>query len=321
MNIAITGVSGYIGSKLLAYLDRQNNVQRIVGIDIQEPGVKSAKLKFYQHDVRQPFGDFFIENGVDTVVHLAFILRPTRNTTLARQVDIGGTKNLLDACRQAKVKHLLYLSSHTAYGAHKDNPVPLTEDSPLRPIPGFQYSHDKVEIEQALCDFGASGNNTTITILRSCPVVGANAIGTATTIMFTPFVMLGVAGSDAPMQFIHEDDLINIMAMFIRRGKGGIYNVAGDGELKYSEVARMLHKGLLKLPMKLLEAAVSFSWAAHIQSAAPAGCLHFIQYPPVVSTAKLKRELRYEFKYSSKEALSALAECDIMRRDKRKNRG
>jgi UDP-glucose 4-epimerase len=321
MNIAITGISGYIGSRLLAYLDRQDNIQKIVGIDVREPGVKSAKLKFYQHDVRQPFGDLFVENGVDAVVHLAFILRPTRNTKLARQIDIGGTMNLLDACRQAKVKHLLYLSSHTAYGAHKDNPVPLTEESPLRPIPGFQYSHDKVEIEQALCDFSASGNNTTVTILRSCPVVGANALGSATTIMFTPFVMLGVTGSDAPMQFIHEDDLINIIGLFIKHKKGGIHNVAGDGELKYSEVARMLHKGLLKLPMKLLEFVVSFSWAAHIQSAAPAGCLHFIQHPPVVSTAKLKRELGYEFKYSSKEALSALAECDIMRRDKRKNRG
>ena len=308
MNIAITGISGYIGSRLLAYLDRLDSVKKIIGIDNQKPLVKSAKLKFYQHDVRQPFGDIFLENGVDTVVHLAFILRPTRNQALARQVDIGGTMNLLDACRQAKVKHLLYLSSHTAYGAHKDNPVPLTEDASLRPIPGFQYSHDKVEIEQTLRDFISSGNNMTLTILRCCPVVGANAVGTATTIMFTPFVMLGVTGSDAPMQFIHEDDLINIIGMFISRGQGGIFNIAGDGTLKYSEVARMLRKGLLKLPMKILELAVSFSWAAHIQSAAPAGCLKFIQCPPVVSTAKLKRELGYKFRYTSKQALSCLAD-------------
>jgi UDP-glucose 4-epimerase len=308
MNIAVTGISGYIGSKLLPYLDRMDSVKKIIGIDNREPRVKSVKLKFYPHDVCQPFDGIFGETGVDTVVHLAFILRPTRNESLTRQVDIGGTMNLLDACRKAGVKHLLYLSSHTAYGAHKDNPVPLTEDSPLRPIPGFQYSHDKVEIEQALRDFTASGNNVTLTILRSCPVVGANAIGTATTIMFTPLVMLGVTGSDAPMQFIHEDDLINILGLFITRKKGGVYNVAGDGTLKYSEVARMLHKGLLKLPAKLLELLISFAWATHVQSAAPAGCLKFIQYAPVISTAKLKRELGYKFKYSSKQALSCLAD-------------
>ncbi len=318
MNIAVTGISGYIGSKLLAYLDRMESVKKIIGIDAREPLVKSAKLRFFQRDIRQPFDDLFVANGVDTVVHLAFILRPTRDKALVRQVDIGGTMNLLNAYRKARVKHLLYLSSHTAYGAHKDNPIPLTEDAPLRPIPGFQYSHDKVEIEQALRDFATSNNKTTLTILRSCPVVGANAIGTATTIMFTPLVMLGITGSDAPMQFIHEDDLINIMGLLIKRKKGGIYNVAGDGMIKYSEVARKLHKGLLKLPLKILELLISFSWAMHIQNAAPAGCLKFIQYPPVVSTARLKKDLGYKFKYSSKEALSAFADCVNMRRDKRK---
>jgi UDP-glucose 4-epimerase len=308
VNIAVTGVSGYIGSRLLAYLDRMDSVKKIIGIDSREPLVKSAKLKFFQHDIRQPFDGLFVENDVDTVVHLAFILRPTRNTALVRQVDIGGTMNLLDACRKARVKHLLYLSSHTTYGAHQDNPVPITEDAPFRPIPGFQYSHDKVEIEQALRDFTVSNGESTLTILRSCPVVGANAVGSATTIMFTPFAMLGIIGSDAPMQFIHEDDLINLIGLFITRQQGGIYNVAGDGTLKYSEVARMLHKKLLKLPLKLLELVVSFSWVTHLQSAAPAGCLKFIQYPPVVSTVKLKKELGYKFQYSSKEALSCLAD-------------
>jgi UDP-glucose 4-epimerase len=316
MNIAITGISGYIGSRLLAHLDRLDSVEKIIGIDIKEPHITSTKLKFYNQDIRHPLGDLFIENGVDTIVHLAFILRPTRQTALARKIDIGGTINLLKACREAKVKHLLYLSSHTAYGAHKDNPMWLTEDSPLRPIRGFHYSYDKVENEKVLHDFSATNRDITLTILRSCPVVGANAIGSATTIMFTPFVILGITGSDAPIQFIHEDDLINIMGVCISQKKGGIYNVAGDGTLKYSEVARMLCKRLLKLPDKLLELAVSLSWAAHLQSAAPAGCLKFIQYPPVVSTEKLKREVGYSFKYSSKDALSAYADCVTKQHDR-----
>jgi UDP-glucose 4-epimerase len=318
VNIAITGVSGYIGSKLLSYLDAIDDVKKIIGIDVQEPGVKSAKLKFYQHDVRQPFGDLFIENSVDTVVHLAFILFPRRDTTLVREIDIGGTKNMLAACRQAKVKHLIYLSSHTAYGAHRDNPIPLTEDCALRPIDGFQYSHDKVEIESLLDKFRASNRDITLTVLRCCPVLGANAVGTATTIMFQPFVMVGVMGCEAPMQFVHEDDLVNIIGLLIKLKKRGIYNVAGDGVVPYSEVARMLKKKLLRLPGVLLKLIIAFSWITHMQSASPASGLEFIKYPPVVSTAKLKKELGYKFQYSSKEALSALADCVNMRRDKRK---
>jgi UDP-glucose 4-epimerase len=321
MNIAITGVSGYIGSRLVEYLERRESVINIIGIDVKQPRLKSAKLKFFHHDVRQPFGDLFTENKVDTVVHLAFILKPTRKTALARQIDIDGTLNMLDACRLANVKHLLYLSSHTAYGVYKDNPIPLTEESPLRPIPGFQYSQEKVEIEKILRDFSLRNPKIALTILRSCPVIGANAIGSGTTVLFSLPVMLGFIGSDAPLQFIHEDDLINIMGLFIERKRGGIFNVAGDGVLKYSEVAKLLCKRLLKLPYKIIEMAVGVSWALHLQNAAPAGALAFIKYPPVVSTDKLKRELGYKFKYSSKEALTAFTDCVIIRRDKRKNRG
>jgi UDP-glucose 4-epimerase len=306
-NIAVTGVSGYVGTRLLAHLDRRDDVQKIIGIDTREPRLKSAKLIFYRRDIREPLGGLFIENGVDTAVHLAFILRPTRQTTMARQVDVQGTMNLVDACRQAKVKHLLYLSSQTVYGTRKDNPVPLTEDSPLRPLPDFQYSRDKAETERILRDLGASGQDITVTVLRSCPVIGPNAAGSATTIMFQPLVMIGVAGYDPPLQFVHEEDLVNIIGAFLTQRKGGIYNVAGDGTLKYSEVARLLKKKLLKLPGIILKAVISLSWGTHLQSASPASGIVFIKYPPVVSTDRLKTELGFSFQYSTREALASFA--------------
>ena len=307
MNIAITGISGYVGTKLLQHLNGFDAVQKIIGIDTREPRIKSTKLEFYQRDIREPLGDLFAENKVDTAIHLAFILRPTRQKALARQVDIEGTKNLIAACRQADVKHLLYLSSHTVYGAHKDNPIPLTEDSPLRPVTDFQYSRDKVETERIIRDFKTSNQNVSVTILRSCPVIGPGAVGSATTIMFQPFMMIGVAGYDPPMQFVHEDDLTNILGAFVTSPKEGIFNLAGDGVIKYSEVARLLRKRLLKLPRKLLKLLIASSWATHLQSASPASGLEFIKYPPVVSTDKLKRELDFTIKYSSEEALASLA--------------
>jgi UDP-glucose 4-epimerase len=308
-NIAITGISGYIGTRLLEYLERSENVQKIIGIDTAEPRRKPAKLKFYARDVREPFGDIFTENGVATAVHLAFILRPTRKTDQTRQIDVEGMKNLIEACRQARVKHILYLSSHTIYGAHRDNPMPLGEDAVPRPLTGFQYSRDKGEAERILRVYGASVSEVTVTILRSCPVIGPNAIGSTTTIMFQPLVMIGVSGYDPPMQFVHEDDLKRLLGELINREKGGLYNVAGEGVIKYSEVAGIMGKRLLKLPGRLLEAFISLAWAMHLQSASPASGLEFIKYPPVVNTEKLKRELGFRFQYSSKEALAAFAEA------------
>ena len=304
-NIAITGISGYIGTRLFSHLDSIDSVQEIIGIDVKQPTSKSAKLRFHRQDILEPFGDLFSENEVDTAVHLAFILRPTRDTASVQQIDIEGTINFVRACQQAKVRHILYLSSHTVYGAHHDNPIQLTEDSPVRPLPDFQYSWDKARTEQILRDFGTSDRNVTITILRSCPVIGPNAADSAPAIMFKPPIMIGVDRFDPPMQFIHEDDLMRLIEVFLVQKRGGIFNVAGDGEIKYSAVAKLLRKRMLKLPERLLEFLMSVSWAMHLQSDSPASGLEFIKYPPVVSTDKLTKEIGFRFQYSTKEALSS----------------
>jgi len=305
-NVAVTGISGYVGTRLLARLDRTKGVRKIIGIDTREPRYASPKLVFYRRDIRQPFGDLFTANDVDTAVHLAFVIRPTRRTNLARQIDIQGTENLVQACREAGVRHLLHLSSYTVYGAYRRNAVPLTEETLRRPVPGLQYSQDKIDAERILGDFDASDTDVTVTILRCCPVIGPDAGGTGATILFQPAMMLGVTGRDPPMQFVHEDDLVNLMARLLARRKGGIFNVAGSGTLRYSEVARLLGKKLLKLPGWLMELSIRLSWAMHLQSASPVG-VSFLKYPPVVSTARLAGEVGFKFRYSSREALASFA--------------
>ncbi|MCK4793819.1 MAG: NAD-dependent epimerase/dehydratase family protein [Desulfobacteraceae bacterium] len=304
-NIAITGISGYIGTRLFRHLDAMESVQRIVVIDVKKPKSESAKLIFYYHDILKPFGNLFVENEVDIAVHLAFILRPTRNRAFTRQIDVEGMMNFTQACKQANVKHILYLSSHTVYAAHYDNPIPITEDSPPRPLHDFQYSWDKAKAEQILRDFGASCGNITITILRSCPVIGPNAANSAPTLMFKPPVMIGVAGFDPPMQFVHEDDLIKLIEVFLTQKKGGIFNVAGDEGLTYGEVVKLVRKRMLRLPERLLKLLMLISWAMHLQNDSPPSGLEFIKYPPLVSTERLKKEIEFEFQYSTKEALSS----------------
>jgi UDP-glucose 4-epimerase len=304
-NIAITGISGYIGTRLLSHLNGIDGVRQIIGIDVRESAFKSAKLRFRRQDILEPFGDLLAENEVDTAVHLAFILRPTRDRISAQRIDVEGTRNFVRACRQAGVGHILYLSSHTVYGAHEDNPNPITEDSPPRPIPDFLYSSDKARTEQIIRDFGASDQNVTVTILRSCPVIGPNAIGSAPTIMFKPPVMVGVSRLDPPLQFVHEDDLVRVIETLLSQKRGGVFNVAGNGELKYSEVARMVGKKLLMLPDGLLKFVIRLSWALHLQNESPVSGLEFVKYPPVVSTDKLAREAGFRFQYSTKEALSS----------------
>jgi len=80
-NVAITGIGGYLGGLLLDRLGQEDEVEHIIGIDVKEPGVTSSKLKFYRQDVRKPFADIFVDNEIDTAVHLAFQVTPIHDET------------------------------------------------------------------------------------------------------------------------------------------------------------------------------------------------------------------------------------------------
>ncbi|MBC8275763.1 MAG: hypothetical protein H8E40_12455, partial [Chloroflexi bacterium] len=96
-----------------------------------------------------------------------------------------------------------------------------------------------------------------------------------------------------------------LIETLLAQKKGGVFNVSGGGELRYSEVAGMVGKRLLRLPDGLLKFLICMSWALHLQSESPVSGLEFVKYPPVVSTDKLAREVGFRFQYSTEEALSA----------------
>jgi len=288
-------------------LMEREDVEGIIGIDIKPPQYSSPKLKFYRQDISKPLGEIFVENEVDAAINLAFVLKPTHDKKTAKRTDVGGISNFLDACSQAQIKNILYLSSHTVYGAHPDSTLPLREDSPLRPLPGFQYSWDKAEAERILQDFAILHNDACVTILRSCPVIGPKAAKSVVTSMFKS-VMIRVAGYDPPMQFIHEDDLVEIITCFLGQHKAGVFNTAGEGEIRYSEIARLRRKRTLALPDKLLRLLMGFSWMLRLQSESPVSGLEFIKYPPIVSTDKIKSEMGFQFGYSSRDALLSFLE-------------
>jgi UDP-glucose 4-epimerase len=117
--------------------------------------------------------------------------------------------------------------------------------------------------------------------------------------------MIRVAGYDPPLQFVHEDDLIELIMTLLSQRRAGIFNVAGDGEIRYTQVAALSGRRTITLPDKMLRFLMGFSWALHLQSESPASGLEFIKYPPIVSTEKLKREVGFQFRYSSREAVTA----------------
>ena len=301
--VAITGISGHLGSKLQQRLEQEPEVESIIGIDLLQPRHATPKLKFYRQDIREPFGDIFVENDVDSAIHLAFVLVPGHNTEKSRQVNLGGTKNFLRACHKGPVKWLLFLSSNTAYGGHADNPVPITEDRELRPDPNWTYAWHKAECEQMFKEFKEDHPDKQVAIIRSCAVLGPNGVGTGIKEMFTPVAMVRCIGHDALWQFIHEDDWVELTLALLRQKPEGVFNVAGEGHIRYTEIASALGRRVLPLPGSLLKAGLVLSWDLRLQSKSPVGGLNFLKYPLVMSTEKIQKTTGYKCRYTSHQAL------------------
>ena len=305
--VAVTGASGYIGSRLLQELEGQDGLSKVVAIDIRPLPSTFHKVTSEQQDVTRPLEDTFRVHDVGTVVHLAFILEAGRNpreVENVRQANLEGVHSVLNACHASEVTNIIYLSSHTLYGPHRDNPVPITEELPLRPPYGFQYSHDKALCEGEIRQFATKNPDVTVTILRSCVVMGPEADNYVTRSFFKP-ILLGVMGCDPPFQFVHEDDVAKLLHLFIMEPHSGIFNVAGEGVIHYKRMAHLCNRKLLFLPSAVAYPLTQLTWNLGIQKAAPSIGLDFVRYPITVSTDKLKRETGFDFSYTSEEALMA----------------
>lgn len=314
LRVAVTGATGYIGSRLVTALAERGDVERVVAIDVKPlTGLLPPKVHVVVQDVTRPLDQLFVEEGVQQVMHLAFVLNSSRNRNTARMVNVGGTSSVLRACALAGVQHIVYLSSTSVYGAHPDNPQAITEEQPARPVPGFAYSEDKVAAEKLLIDYAKVSPKTCVTILRSSVVMGPHARNFIADALMRPR-MVGVTGADPPMQFFHEDDLVALLEHVLRQPKPGTFNIGSQDTVRYSEMVGMSGRKVTWLPAWLLYPLINAMWVLRLQNDSPACGVDFIRWPWVASTEKLRQEYRFMLKHTSRETVEAFLREQLVKR-------
>ena len=304
LRVAITGAAGSIGAKLVERLALSDDVDGIVAFDSQPLTFDHAKVVNFPMDIRQPMSDILREYGVDSVVHLAFLLRPGHNREAIRRVNVGGTARVLRSCREASVRNLLYVSSTTVYGAHPDAVQRYTEELLVRPVRGFQYAEDKAATELIIEAFAADNPDTCVTVLRGCVVMGPrsdNFIAQA----FRKPLLVSILGANPQMQFIHEDDVQEALELCLMERVPGVYNLTGEGTVAYSDIARTAGLRSVALPAPVLSALTQASWALRLQGDSPASGLAMVRWPWLASNEKLTRETGFRPRHTSREALEA----------------
>lgn len=309
LTVAVTGASGYIATRLIASLDADPDVARILGFDLRPPAIHPRKLVFDTVDIRDPALKARLA-GVDIVVHLAFVMDPMRDEAEMRDVNVNGSQNVFRSAAHAGVPKIVYASSATVYGAHPDNAVPLTEESPLRANLDFSYPAHKLEVEYLIREVREEFPDLTFTVLRPAVVFGAHVDNAWSHLLELP-IQFAVRGHHPPLQFVHEDDVTLALRFAILNDLEGAFNLAPADWTEWEEVVELVGRRVVELTEPTVFSLQDRLWSLGLGEAPP-GMLHYVMHPWVVAPDKLS-DAGFTCLHSSSDALRAT----LARTDKR----
>ena len=296
-SVLVTGAGGYIGRQLIEALGKdRRDLRKVVAADVRKMPQNEclSGIDYVISDIRSSeLVDVFRRFSIDTVVHLATIVTPGRksNRDFEYSVDVLGTENVLNACLETGVKKLIIASSGAAYGFYADNPEWLDENDALRGNPEFAYSHHKRLVEVMLARYRKEHPELNQLVLRPGTVLGATANNQITALFQKPFI-IGLMGAASPFVFIWDQDVVGCILKGIFSDATGIYNLAGDGVLTMKEIAGLMGKPYVPLPVSLMRAALWMLKKLGLSQYGPEQ-VNFLRYRPVLSNRRLKAEYGY----------------------------
>ncbi len=301
--MAVTGAFGFLGRRLLAFLEKDPSIARIVAVDVRSGAAlvdadadavdllaRHPKLSAHILDLTSPGADrelatIFVSEGVTSVFHLAFLSTPTHHIEMAHELETVGTHYVLNAVAAASVTRFLGLSSTMCYGARPDNPAYLTEDSPLRPPPS-RALRDRAAADEQMLRFAAEHPAVAVAVARIGALLPSARDHVWTRLLSRP-VVPAVLGYDPLLQFLHPDDAISALLHLWQQEARGAFNVVGDGVLPLSHVLTRLRRLPLLLPARLGQSLAATLWRAQLAEM-PQHFFGFLRWGWLADDAKIR---------------------------------
>jgi UDP-glucose 4-epimerase len=306
--VLITGLSSYWGGRLAQVLERDEDVEVIVGVSTEDPNCQLERTEFVrvgtQHALlRRIVHAAEIDTVIDTRLIVDSITAPARVT---HEQNAIGTMNILAACSgpDSPVRKFVFKSSAHYYGCEQDDPSFFTEQMRRPHEPPTRVEADIVEADDAVQGFAERNPKVTVTTLRFCNGLGPDLHTSHSALLALP-VVPGILGFDPRYQFIHEDDIVSVLHHAVMNDLPGIYNAAPDGVLVLSEVASLLDKPFAPvLPPWGTSLASRFAGIAGVKI--PDEVLRQLRYGRGLDNRKLKQS-GYRFSLTTREAVQAFA--------------
>jgi UDP-glucose 4-epimerase len=314
MRVAVTGASGNLGTSVLAALRADPAIKEIVGVARRRPSAELDKVRWVSADVASD--DLSVAfAGVDAVIHLAWLIQPSRDPGATWQANVVASSRVFDAAASAGVGAVVYSSSVGAYSpGPKDRRV--DETWPTDGVPTCIYSREKAYVERVLDTFAACHPQIRVVRLRPGFVfkrAAASGIRRLFAGPFLPtpllrpgFIPLVPQLPELLFQAVHSHDVGQAFRLAtVDRAASGAFNLAADPVLDSSQLAKLLDARMVPLPAGVLRALAALAWHARLVPTEP-GMVDLLLTLPLMDTSRARDELGWRPQHSAGDALLEL---------------
>lgn len=315
MRVVVTGATGNVGTSLVGALGDDPEVDSIVGLARRRPRAELPKVTWAEADVgATDLVPHFA--GADAVIHLAWLIQPSRDREALRTTNVEGSAKVFDSVARAGVPALIYASSVGAYApGPKDRRV--DESWPTEGIESSFYARDKAEVERLLDDFERRQPAVRVVRLRPALIFKREAATGIRRLFAGPLLpnrlldrrliplvpdLLGLR-----FQVVHSEDVADAYRLAVKRPVTGAFNLAAEPVLDPERLGSVLGARPVSLPSRALRALVSASWRARVQPTPP-GWLDMALAVPLMDTSRARAELGWAPRHGADDALLELLE-------------
>lgn len=310
MHVVVFGASGNAGTSLIRAAAADPDITSITGVARRMPDVAMPKTSWVAADITtDDLGP--LVRGADVVVHLAWLIQPSRDLAALHRTNVDGSRRVFQAAAQERAPALVYASSVGAYSlGPKDRPV--DESWPTQGVQTSFYSRHKAATERMLDTLEAEHPRMRVVRLRPGLIFKSESATGQRRLFAGPFLPGSLLHRAAipivpdldrlRFQCVHSYDIGEAYRLAITKEVRGAFNVAADPILDVDELADLFGARRVRIKPDTVYKLWNATYKLRLHPTPP-GWLDLALQTPVMDTSRARTELGWDPQHTSKEAL------------------
>lgn len=316
MRVVVLGATGNVGTSVVRALAADRGGHEVVGVARHVPVTSPLpNVSWRRGDVADRHRLRELVRGADAVVHLTWLIQPSRDLARLWQVNVEGSANVLDAVAAGRVPALVVASSVGAYSPGPRSGRPVDETWPTHGIATSAYSREKAYLERLLDAFEARHPDRRVVRLRPALLFKAEAASRLRRLflgsLFPNPLARGAAVPILPdvaglrFQALHTGDVAEAYRAAVLGDVRGAFNLAAEPTLDLAAIAELLGARPVAVPPRLARAALRATWSARLHPV-DVGWFDLALHSPLLDTTRARTELGWRPRLSARDAVREL---------------